>query len=133
MKTIILTLLIGTILAVACASPAPSKLQSLQALLKGVEEEKQVQLQMDDDDDDDVDVEKALLNLIQQKMALMQDDDDDDDKLADAQLIRKLWKYGKKLLGWWFYSSMAWKLLECPTEHNNLVTENHNEHLSGLD
>ena len=95
MKTIILTLLIGTILAVACASPAPSKLQSLQALLKAVEEEKQVQLQMDDDDDD-VDVEKALLNLIQQKMALMQDDDDD---LADAQLIRKLWKYGKKFLG----------------------------------
>ena len=72
MKTIIFTLLIGTILAVACASPAPSKLKRLQALLQGVQEEKQVQLMQDEDDCDDDDVAKALLNLIQQKMAKIQ-------------------------------------------------------------
>ena len=82
MKAIIFTLLIGTILAVACASPAPSKLQSLQDLLQSVQEKKQVQLMEDEDDDDDDVVEKALVNLIQEKMAKMQDD-----KLADAQRL----------------------------------------------
>ena len=96
MKTIIFTLLLGTILAVACASPVPSKFQRLQALLQGVQEEKQVQL-MEEDDDDDDDVEKALLNIIQQKMAKVQDDDDD--KLADAQILKTLYEVGKHLLG----------------------------------
>ena len=101
MKAIIFTLLIGTIFAVACASPAPSKLQSLQALLQRVEEEKQVQL-VDDDVDAQVDCPECyskLLNFIQQKMAKMQDDD----KLADAQIFRRILKKGFKLLGWWFY------------------------------
>ena len=87
MKAIIFALLIGTILAVAYASPAPSKLQNIQASLQGVQEEKEVQLMRENHEDIDV-VEKALLNLIQQKMAKMQDDDDD--KLADAQLLRPL-------------------------------------------
>ena len=108
MKTIIFTLLIGTILAVACASPTPSKLQSLQALLQNAQEEKQVQLMEDDDDDDDDDdaVEKALLDLIQQKLAKMQEDDDDD-KLADAQIIRKIIR---RVFGWWFYSIAVYSL-----------------------
>ena len=128
MKAIIFTLLIGTIFAVACASPAPSKLQSLQALLQSVEEEKQAQL-MDDDDDDDVDAQiictrhwcgGPLPHLIQQKMAKMQDDD----KLADAQIFRRL----KKLFGWWFYY-MAGNLLDCQF---NTVIELWNEYLSDL-
>ena len=121
MKTIIFTLLIGTILAVAGASPAPTKLQSLQALLQSVQDEKQVQLMEDDDDDDDV-VEKALLDLIQQKMAKMQDDDDD--KLADAQLIGTLIKHAvKHFVGWWFYCIVGTHRI-APIEHNNLVMEN---------
>ena len=95
MKAIIFTLLIGTILAVAYASPAPSKLQSLQALLQSVVEEKQVQLMDDGGDDDDVDAQQyfvrcppceKLLNFIQQKMAKMQDDD----KLVDAQIFGRI-------------------------------------------
>ena len=74
MKTIICNLLIGAVLAMACASSA--------GLLQGAQEEKQVQLLTDDEDDGDDVVEKALLNLIQQKMQ-----HDDDDKLADAQLL----------------------------------------------
>ena len=52
---------------------------------------------MDDDDDDDDDdaVEKALLNLIQQKLVKVQDDG----KLADAQIIRKVFRLGRRLLG----------------------------------
>ena len=100
MKAIIFTLLIGTILAVACASPAPSKLQSLQALLQSAEEENQVQvMDDDDDDDDDVAVEKALLNLIQQKMAKMQRRHRGRYNLADAQVLRTIFRVGKRLLG----------------------------------
>ena len=82
MRTVIFTLLIGTIIAVACASPAPNKFQRLQALLKEVQEEKQVQLMDNGDDDDNDDVEKALTNLIQKEMAMIQDDD-----LADGQCV----------------------------------------------
>ena len=50
-----------------------------------------------DDTGDDV-VEKALLDLIQQKMAEMQDEEYDD-KQADTQLWHKLFKLGRKALG----------------------------------
>ena len=121
MKAIIFTLLIGTILAVACASPAPTKLQSLQALLQGVQEEK-VQLM---DDDDDV-LRRLSYISFEQQMVNMQDDDDD--KLADAHIIKHV---GKCLLGWWYYSK-AENSLDCWLNTNNLVMENHNEHLSDL-
>ena len=68
MKFFLLTLLIGTILAAAYASPAPSKLQSLQALLQDDDGEK-VALLQDEEDDDDSDgdlakIEEALAQVI---------------------------------------------------------------------
>ena len=125
MRAIIITLLIGTIFAVACASPAPSKLQSLQALLQSVVEEKQAQL-MDDDDDNDVDAQvdseckRAALNLILQKMAKMQESDDD--KLADAQFWCKIIKKRCKI-SWLMILLHGWELtglLIC-FEHNNQI------------
>ena len=76
MKMLIVTLLIGTIFAVACASSAPRKFRSLQDSLQGSQEGMQVQFQTDNDYHDNV-VEKALPYYIQQKIATMQDDDDD--------------------------------------------------------
>ena len=83
MKTIIFTLLIGTILAVACASPSWTPLPQHHQNLQAVQQNLQKQAQRVSD------FKKALSDLILQKLGKMQEDDDDD-KLADAQIIRKI-------------------------------------------
>ena len=52
MKLLTFTLLLGTTIAMVYANPAPSKLQSLQALLQQDDMQKVALLQDDDDDDD---------------------------------------------------------------------------------
>lgn len=110
MQTIIFTLLIGTIFAVACTSSAPSEFQSPQASLTGIQEEKKVQLPKEiDDPNHDVVLEKPLFKYTQRKRSLMQDDDDEDD-------LQKFRTSGQRRQGWWFNNLLEtyWML----TKHN---------------
>ena len=64
------------------------------------------------------------------KMVKMQDSDDN--KLAAAQILNTLYKIGKYISYWLMILLQGWELTGLPIEHNNLVVENHNEHLSDI-
>ena len=120
MKSSLVILLIGTIVAVACAAPSRSLKVSLQdddgdklaktarwfgiakrvigGINHAINGEKEAVNQMDDDDGDDL-LSQALLDRIQKQVALKQevsteeDEDDDDGDKAVAQFIHHVLRF----------------------------------------